>query len=64
MVSEHLPFNTSMFDVSLTALSAKLQLVYGLTISKTSALDTFTIQIFYMYMYCMYQCGLLSVGGG
>ena len=57
------PFNSQMLDVSPTARSAKLQLVYGLKMSKTAALDTFTIQTFYMYMYCMYGGWLLSRGG-
>ena len=53
-----------MWNVSPTARSAKLQLVYGLKMSKTSTLDTFIIQTFYLYMY--YVCGwwLLSGGGG
>ena len=56
------PFNSQMLDVSPTACSVKLQLVYGLKMSKTAALDTFTIQTFYMYMYCMYGGWLLSRG--
>ena len=56
-------FNSQMLDVSPTARSTKLQLVYGLKMSKIAALDTFTIQTFYMYMYCMYGGWLLSRGG-
>ena len=48
------PFNSQTLDVFPTACSAKLYLVYGLKMRKTAILDTFTIQTFYMYMYCMY----------
>ena len=50
-----------MWDVSPTMRSAKLQLVYGLKMSKTTALDTFTIQTFYLYMHCVYGWWLLSM---
>ena len=52
-------FSNQMLDgeyVFPNARSAKLQIVYGLNMSKIAALDTFTIQTFYMYMYmcCAY----------
>ena len=54
-----------MWDVSPTVRSAKLQLIYGLKMSKTAALDTFTVyKVFYFCMYCMYGWWLLSRGGG
>ena len=52
-----------MWDVSPIARSAKLQLIYGLEISKTATLDTFTFKSFtYACMTCM--DGGYSQGGG
>ena len=45
-----------MWDVSPTLRSAKFQLIYGLKMSKTAALDTFTVYICYLqYMQCHAQ---------
>ena len=47
-----------------TARSAKLQIVYGSKMSKTAALDTFTIQTFYMCMYYVVWLVAILKGGG
>ena len=52
-----------MGNVFPPARSAKLQILYVLKMSKTAALDTFTIQTFYMYMYCVYGWWIFSRGG-
>ena len=52
-----------MWDVSPTTHSAKLQLVYGLKMSKTSALDTFTIQTFYLYIHLLHVWMVATLKG-
>ena len=52
-----------MGNVFPNARSAKLQILYGLNMSKIAALETFTIQTFHVYMYYTYGWWLFSRGG-
>ena len=53
-----------MGDVSSTARSAKLKVIYGSKTSKTAVLDTISIQFFFLQSTCvMHMVGGYSQGG-